>query len=116
MDKKKIIDTVIADHFDDIQSEIKKRTAAVSQDCISKGVYNTTVCTNKLLAVYYDEFTCRINGIFSFVEKKALPFDWNYLETQLHERAEQIYNEAEATACQHLINAGLVNLIVPVKR
>jgi hypothetical protein len=111
MDKKKLTDTVITECFDDIQSKIKNRTATVSQDFISRGVYSTTVCTNKLLAVYYDEFNCRIDSIFSFVEKKALPLDWDYLETQLHERAVQIYSEAEATACQHLVNASLTSTI-----
>jgi hypothetical protein len=70
MDKKKLTDMVIADCFDDIQSEIKNRTAVISQDFISRGLCNSTACTSELLAAYYDEFNCRIDRIISFVEKK----------------------------------------------
>jgi len=112
MDNKKlIVDTLIADYFDGIQSEIKKKTAAISQDFVSRGLSNSTACTSALVAVYYKEFNKRIDRIFSFIEEKVLTLDWNYLETQLHKHVEQIFSKAEAAACKHLVDAGLASTI-----
>lgn len=110
-DTKQIIESMLKEYFGDMQKEISKKTAVVSQDFISRGLYNSTACTNALLGVYYDKFEKRIGSLFSFVDKKALALNWDYLEMKLHELAEQVCAKAKSQASQHLVSASLANLI-----
>jgi len=110
-DTKQIIDSLLEEYFGDLHKEIQKKSAIVSQDFTSRGLYGSTACTNHLLGVYYNEFENRVEDLISFIDKKALLLDWGYLETKLHELAAQVCKEAKSTASVHLANAGLANLI-----
>ncbi len=108
MDKiRKLIDSLLKEHFGEILPEIKKGAAIVSQDFVSRGLPNSTACTSGLLEVYYKEFSERLERVMSFIRERELILDWSYLETKLHELANQIYIKAKGEASMHLVNAGL---------
>lgn len=110
-DANQIVDSLLEDYFGDLHKAIQKHVASVSQDFITRKLYSTTVCTNRLLAVYYSEFEKRLTNLLSFIDERALLLDWEYLKTRLHELAEQVCVKAKGRASQHLVNATLVSLI-----
>jgi hypothetical protein len=110
-DKTEIIDSLLKKFFDSLAKDTQKRTAEATQDFISRGLYNSTACTNALLAVHYEVYEKQLEGLFLFVDEKGLALEWDNLKAKLNDLTRGVCARAKSQASQHLVNASLASLI-----
>jgi hypothetical protein len=107
-DNNNLIERLVSDKYDEYIKIINQEIGVIQRDCINKGAYNTTACTNLTLAVYDKKIPCLIDNILDTIEQSGISPDFKHLEEIITTSViRKLYDNAKSKVSTHLVSAGL---------
>jgi hypothetical protein len=102
-----IVELLKKDYLLKNEDNLKQELAKVAQDFVSRGLYNSTVCTGKQLQVHFNHLENLFNYIIESLKKDFADIPLSNFKEKLFTIVDEEYKKLIPLAYSHLVQAGL---------